>query len=129
MISLLYIYIHTTHRCYVTYSFHKSFSPFYQLLLFLAFSFPSFSLPSHHSIFCKMSALVRHRVSLFGKLSVSPHLSEGFHSFYVACMYFSVTQVRASAVVLVVQLLDMSIQYVVIQNCIFMCRNGCFSNC
>lgn len=48
---------------------------FYQHFLSLAFSFPSLSFPSHHSIFCKMSALVRHRVSLFGKMSVSQHQS------------------------------------------------------
>lgn len=34
-------------------------------------SFHPVSFPSYHSIFCKMSALVRHRVSLFGKIAFS----------------------------------------------------------
>lgn len=63
-------------------------SPFYQLFTFLIISFPSFSFPSfsfssHHSIFCKMSALVRHRVSLFGKMPVSL-----CHSFWILSLFY-----------------------------------------
>lgn len=39
--------------------------------LFCSFYFPFPCFLAHHSIFCKMSALVRHRVSLFGKKPAS----------------------------------------------------------
>lgn len=115
--------------CYVVQYFHVAQSPFYHLFFFLAFPFPFFSCSSHPSIFCKMSALVRHRVSLFGKLSfLSSSLSQGFPSF-LHCSSVFFRQSLLKQVYLV-----MSEHYVVIQTplkqtCIYMCRNGCFSNC
>lgn len=97
--SLFFMYRNITHiHVLLCILFIYHFPPFYQRLRFLAFSFPFLPFPSHHSIFCKMSALVRHRVSLFGKMLVSQHQSESFHSFlclsYVSAVYFSITQVR-----------------------------------
>lgn len=53
-------------------------SPFMSFWFLLEFSSSSFSFLSLCSIFCKMSALVRHRVSLFGKMANLQH-----HSFWI----------------------------------------------
>lgn len=67
MICLLY-WQHSLLLCCVMYFFLILLPTFYQCLffpcIFLSFTF---FFPSRPSIFCKMSALVRHRVSLFGK--------------------------------------------------------------
>lgn len=87
-----FLFTCNTRRCYVLYSFHLSLYPFYQCFpfLFLAFSFPFLPFALHLSIFCKMSALVRHRVSLFGKIPVSFWIFSLFSVFLVCgCIILS----------------------------------------
>lgn len=83
-------------------------------LTFSTFSCLVFFFPFHRSIFCKMSALVRHRVSLFGKTSVSIWIIS----------LFSVT------LLLYVTIFVRQFKFILSRsNSHLSCRNGCLGNC
>lgn len=56
------------------------YAPLFSVFLFFL-SFPFLPFSFSLSIFCKMSALVRHRISLFGKMSVNNNTTQAFQSF------------------------------------------------
>lgn len=82
-----------------------------------------FLFPFHRSIFCKMSALVRHRVSLFGKTLVSIWIISLFSVTplpYVTIWYYPLL-CQAVQVHLVLSAYRSKSH--------LSCRNGCLSNC